>query len=309
MELYRPPHELMFKRSWDEAREKGKSEKKWLLVNVQNQENFHCQVLNRDIWKMHSAIWHLVNENFVFMQYTDENIFSREYLNFYFRDHENMESYPHVAIVDPRTGEQVKVWSGMPFPSAEDFHSQLVEFLDRYSLDSKSKNPVVKSKPRQPQAVDFDRMTEDEMLEIALQNSLANGGGSSIQPPRTEDPDALTKTPRPEDREASPEQTKEPSRFASISASNPHTEPEHDPAVTTRIQFRHPNGRIIRRFNTQDHVRRLFEWLKAEPMEGKESTEFELKRMPQGQDLIESLDQTIEEAGLKQGTVMIEFID
>jgi hypothetical protein len=43
-------------------------------------------------------------------------------------------------------------------------------------------------------------------------------------------------------------------------------------------------------------------------MEGKEGAEFELKRMPQGQDLIDSLDQTIEEAGLKQGTVMIEFL-
>ena len=311
MELYRPPHELMFKRPWDEAREKGKEEKKWLLVNVQNKDDFQCLVLNRDIWKMNSAIWELVKENFIFMQYTDENVFSRNYLNFYFRDRENMENYPHVAIVDPRTGEQVKVWSGSPFPDASDFHSQLVEFLDRYSLDAKSKNPVVKAKSRQPQAVDFDRMTEEEMLEMALQNSLNNGAEPALQTPRAEDPDALTKSPRPEDKVASPEpeQATEPSRFAAISADKAHTEPEHDPAVTTRIQFRHSNGRIIRRFNAQDTVRRMFEWLKADPMEGRGTTEFELKRMPQGQDLIESLDQTIEEAGLKQGTVMIEYID
>jgi hypothetical protein len=52
----------------------------------------------------------------------------------------------------------------------------------------------------------------------------------------------------------------------------------------------------------------MYEWLKAEPLEGKADVKFELKRMPQGQDLIELLDSTIEEAGLKQGTVMIEFV-
>ena len=278
-----------------------------MLVNAQNSADFNCWALNRNIWR-DTAIKDLVKENFIFLQFTKTDIQGQDYLNFYFRDHDDIHNYPHVAIVDPRTGEQVKVWSGIPFPTALDFHSQLAEFLDRYSLEANSKNPVAKSKPRQPKAMDFDRMTDDEMMELALQRSLANGGDSSAEPHRIEDPDSLTKSPRPGDKVAGTEQAAEPSAFASISSTNPHAEPEHDPAVTTRIQFRHPGGRIIRRFNAQDRVKRLFEWLKAEPMEGKEGVEFELKRMPQGQDLIESLDQTIEEAGLKQGTVMIEFI-
>lgn len=247
---------------------------------------------------------------------------ARDYLNFYFRNHDSLESYPHVAIVDPRTGEQVKVWSGTPFPGPMDFHGQLAEFLDRYSLNANSKNPVIKAKPRQPQPVDVDRMTEDEMLEMALKNSLSNGGGGggsgsgsgagvTPSPPGIEDPDSLTKSPAPgagaEPGEREP--SEEPSVFASVSSTKPHVEPEHEPSVTTRIQFRHPTGRIIRRFNAQDPVGRMYEWLKAEPMEGREGVEFELKRMPQGQDLIEVLEQTIEEAGLKQGTVMIEFLE
>lgn len=317
-ELYRPPHEIIFKGPWDEAREEGKEEKKWILVNVQDKTDFNCQVLNRDIWK-DAAIKELVRENFIFLQYTDDNVLSRDYLNFYFRDRENPDNYPHVAIVDPRTGEQVKVWSGIPFPNALDFHSQLAEFLDRYSLNANSKNPVPKAKSRPPQTSDLDRMTEEEMLEMALKNSLANGGESSAQQqPGIEDPDSLTKSPRPGDKREESEaagggegqkEEEAPSRFASISSTNPHTEPEHDPATTTRIQIRHPTGRIIRRFNTQDPVRRLFEWLKADPMDGKTGVEFELTRMPQGQDLIERLDETIEEAGLKQGTVMFEFVD
>lgn len=307
-DLFRPPYELISRLTWDEAREEGKDMKKWILVNVQDMSDFNCQALNRDIWK-DTAIRDLVAENFIFLQYSKDDVLARDYLNFYFRDHESPQCYPHVAIVDPRTGEQVKVWSGTPFPDAADFHSQLAEFLDRYSLNSNVKNPVVKSKSRQPQAVNVDRMTEEEMLEMALKNSL-NGGEPAAQQPSVEDPDALTKSPRPgEGAEAGAGQAEEPSRFAAISSTNPHVEPEHDPGSTTRIQFRHANGRIIRRFNAQDTVRRMFEWLKAEPMEGKEGLEFELKRMPQGQDLIESLDQTIEEAGLKQGTVMIEFLD
>jgi hypothetical protein len=93
-----------------------------------------------------------------------------------------------------------------------------------------------------------------------------------------------------------------------ISSHNPHTEPPTGPEVT-RIQFRHPTGRVIRRFHTQDTVRHIYEWLKAAPLEGKEGVEFELKRMPQGEDLINSLDKTIEDAELKQATVMIEFIE
>jgi len=57
-----------------------------------------------------------------------------------------------------------------------------------------------------------------------------------------------------------------------------------------------------------DPVARIYEWLKAEPLEGKGGVEFELKMVPQARDLIADLDKTIEEAGLRQATVMMEFI-
>jgi hypothetical protein len=304
---------------WDDVREEGKDSKKWILVNLQDMSDFQCQALNRDIWR-DEGIRQLLSENFIFLQYnTKDDVEADQYINFYLggRRHENPDNYPHVSIVDPRTGEQVKVWAGRPFPSASDFHSQLAEFLDRYSLAENSRNPVVKA-ARRPKALDVDRMTEDEMLEMALQNSLATTNGhESSSKPDVIDPDSLTKSPTLPSREipslattaaeAQPAAT-ESSAFSKISRSNPHVEPANDPATTTRIQFRHATGRVIRRFSLQDRIERLYEWLKAEPLEGKEGVEFELKRMPQGQDLIEILDQTIEEAGLKQGTVMIEFV-
>jgi hypothetical protein len=312
-DLFRPPYDLMTRATWDEARTLGKDEKKWILVNLQDMNDFNCQALNRDIWK-DEAVRDLVSENFIFLQYDKDYPDAEEYLTFYFpsQSHENPDNYPHVSIIDPRTGEQVKVWTGRPFPSAKDFHAELAAFLDRYSLAANSKNPVAPVTARKPQAVDVDRMTEDEMLEMALKNSLAgaqsSGSGST---PNVFDPDSLTKpTSDSDDKGKEPEATPAPeSAFARISSTDPHVEPDNNPATTTRIQFRHSNGRVIRRFNLQDPVRRIYEWLKAEPFEGKTGVEFELKKMPQGQDLIDNVDGTIEENGLKQGTVMIEFIE
>jgi UBX domain-containing protein 7 len=316
-ELFRPPYDLMSSLTWDEARDLGKDEKKWILVNLQDMSDFNCQALNRDIWK-DEPIKQLVSQNFVFLQFDKVDPASQQYISFYFphQTHENPNNYPHVSIIDPRTGEQVKVWSGIPFPAALDFYGQLVEFLDRYSLAANSKNPVTKAK-RPERAVNVDRMTEEEMLRLAMANSLESNGADAS--PDLIDPDELTKSvgdlgkgkEKAEPEEAATPATSAPqiSPFARIPSDRPHVEPAADPKTTTRIQVRNPPSRIIRRFGLNEPVVRLYEWLKAEPIAGKEGVEFELKSMPQGNDLIEYLDQTIQEAGLANGTVMIEFVE
>lgn len=321
-DLFRPPYDLMNNLLWEDARETGKDQKKWLLVNVQDMSDFNCQALNRDVWK-DDAVVALVKENFIFLQYSKSDPRATEYSTFYFpaQAQENRDNFPHVAIIDPRTGEQVKVWSGIPFPTAQDFHAQLVEFLDRYSLDKSSKNPVVKQKAPQ-RALDVDRMTEDEMLEMAMRNSLgqANGNGNgngsgSTSAANVHDPDALTKSVELDkgkgkaaddevmDNALSEEEDVQRAAFAAIASDRPHEEPAQGLGIT-RIQFRHPEGRTIRRFGVTDPVRRIYEWLKAE-----KGVSFELKTMPTGEDLLASLDKTIEEAELKQATVLIEYVE
>lgn len=309
-ELFRPPFELMHQLSWDAARDKGKEELKWILVNVQDPSIFDCQQLNRDIWK-HDGIKELVKENFIFIQYSKDDPRGQSYVNYYFPLKDSDAAYPHIAIVDPRTGEQVKVWSGPPLPVAGDFLMQLVEFLDRYSLDVTKKNPVARRKPEKAKSLDVGRLTEEEMLELALQNSLANNGASG---PKGEDPDELTKSfgdvGKGKGKEVEEDESEGgaslSSPFSQILSNKPHTEPAAGPGVT-RIQFRHPTGRVVRRFRADDTVRRIYEWLKAEPLEGKEGVTFDLKSM--GKDLIEYLDQTVQDAGLANGTVMVEFIE
>ena len=313
-DLFRPPHDLIAHLTWSAARDEGKENEKWILVNVQDPSIFDCQVLNRDIWK-NQSIRDTIKEHFIFLQYNKNDRAGQEYVQYYFsamRDHE--DAYPHIAIVDPRTGEQVKTWSGSPAPKAADFLMDLHEFLDRYSLRMDQKNPV--QTKRKEKKKDVAEMSEEEMLQMAMQNSMENGGTS-----KEEDPDSLTKPIDGKGKapatETEPMDTSGPSAtngtaqndspFAQISSSNPHEEPPQTAPDVTRIQFRYSGGRIVRRFLLSDQVRRIYEWLKAAPFEGKENASFELITM--GKNLIEMLDTTIAEAGLKNGTVMVEFIE
>ena len=305
--------------AWDDARDKGKDELKWILVNIQDPSIFDCQSLNRDIWK-DAGIKEVVKENFIFMQYSKDDPRGSQYIQYYFPLRDSDAAYPHIAIVDPRTGEQVKIWSGPPVPKAGEFLMQLVEFLDRYSLDLSKTNPVARRKPEKAKSLDVTRLTEEEMLDLALQNSLAANGGTG---PKEDDPDDLTKSfgdiSKGKGKEvltgdqttdtSAPEPTNGISAlspFSQIPSSRPHTEPDPAPGVT-RIQFRHSNGRVVRRFNADDPVQRIYEWLKSEPLEGKTGVDFDLKGM--GKDLIDYLEETIDAAGLKNGTVMVEFLE
>nr|POE63223.1 ubx domain-containing protein 2 [Quercus suber] len=318
-DLFRPPFDLIANLPWSAARDEGKDNHKWILVNVQDPSIFDCQVLNRDIWK-NSQIKDTIKEHFIFLQYNKDDSRGQEYIQYYFAQMRDLEdAYPHIAIVDPRTGEQVKTWSGAPSPKAADFLMDLHEFLDRYSLSMEKKNPV--QAQRKERKKDVAQMSEEEMLQMALQNSLDGGSPSKA---KDDDPDALTrpadKGKRPaidsdamvstEMEAASSNGTAKPVQttpFSLISDNSPHEEPTSTGPDTTRIQFRYSGGRIVRRFDLTSPVRRIYEWLKAAPLEGKEGASFELISM--GKNLIDMLDTPIAEAGLKNGTVMVEFIE
>jgi hypothetical protein len=314
-EMYRPPFEIMSRLSWDNARDEGKDNEKWLLVNIQDSSVFDCQILNRDLWK-DKGVQETVKEHFVFLQYSKDDPRASPYLQYYFQASDVSDNYPHIAIIDPRTGEQMKIWSGPPVVKASEFLMQVHEFLDRYSLKHNVRNPVAKRKLEKKDK-DVGAMTEEEMMEMAMRNSLGDGASAGQ---KLQDPDDLTRSTddvkgkgratADEDEDMSgtepAAESGEASQFAAIPDDKPHTEPAADPATTTRIQFRHPSGRVIRRFALSDPVQRIYEWLKAEPpLEDKAGVEFDLNAM--GRNLIEHLTTSIEDAGLKNGTVMIGY--
>jgi hypothetical protein len=312
--MFRPPFEIISRIPFDHARDEGKDKKKWILVNVQDPSIFDCQVLNRDLWKDERVVA-IIKESFIFLQYSRDDPRGANYMQYYFAASRDVQdAYPHIAIIDPRTGERVKTWSGRPVPQAEEFLEALVEFLHRYSLDDSKKNPVAKRKPDPSKKIDVARMSEEEQLEMALQASLTNSGGGLE--PKVEDPDDLTKSmdfgtasgkgKAVEGAESPMNGAPAPaSPFSLIPSDQPHVEPLPGPE-TTRIQFRQSQGRVVRRFALSDPVSRIFEWLKAEPAEDKAGIEFDLMFM--GKNLMDVISLSIEEAGLKNGSVNMEYL-
>lgn len=65
--IFQPPFDLIKNLDLEQAKDYAQTQKKWLLVNIQNSREFQCQVLNRDIWS-NSSIKKVVSENFVFVQ-------------------------------------------------------------------------------------------------------------------------------------------------------------------------------------------------------------------------------------------------
>ncbi|GJQ15521.1 hypothetical protein GpartN1_g7312.t1 [Galdieria partita] len=100
-ELYAPPSDLNFEESYEQALQKGIEENKWLLVNLQQHENFLCLLLNREVWS-DSTIKEFIQSSFIFWQ---RDVLSEDAVQFCARY--SVNNFPFVAVVDPRTGEKV----------------------------------------------------------------------------------------------------------------------------------------------------------------------------------------------------------
>ncbi|KAK6350810.1 hypothetical protein TWF718_003996 [Orbilia javanica] len=331
-ELYTPPFDIMTRADFSSARDIGKERLKWLMVNIQDSTVFDSQVLNRDIWK-DPAIRSTIQENFIFLQYANDSVDGIHYVNLYLNASRYITvDYPHIGIIDPRTGELLKSWSRVP--DKNEFLMQLHEFLERYSLDPSVKMPVQQKPKEKTRGV--EHMTEEEMMQLALQQSLGVGATSG-ENGDSEDPDLLTRKQGkqkavyeddlinfneeiedepPAGADGAGGSAAEPvSVFASIAKNKHHSEPPANAPAVTRVQFRLPDGaRVVRRFTLADKVERIFEYVKADLLpeqaaktgdEGLADKEFELKCL--GKNLIEHLDVSIEEAGLKMATIMVDI--
>lgn len=179
-DLFRPPLDLIFRGSWVSAREAAQLQNKWLLVNIQNSREFKCQTLNRDVWS-NQAVKDILRENFTFWQvYHDSNEGSR-YIQFY-----EVSIYPHISIIDPRTGEKMKTW-----PQSVDHNSfcdSITEFLTEHpspdgSSDSSSmkKLRVKEDKDASVASRTLYDQSEDAQLEAAIRASLQDSASNSTR--------------------------------------------------------------------------------------------------------------------------------
>jgi hypothetical protein len=121
----------MFKGDLQTARDSATASQKWLLVNIQDACEFQCQVLNRDVWS-NEAVKTILREHFIFWQQYKESEEAQRYLTFY-----PVSEWPSVAILDPRTGEQMVTWNKL---DAATFCDLIAEFLTMHQTLPSSKN-------------------------------------------------------------------------------------------------------------------------------------------------------------------------
>jgi hypothetical protein len=67
-DMFEPPKHLMHKAGgFQGARQVAKDSKRWLLVNIQSNDEFSSHALNRDVWR-NDLVENLVREGFIFWQ-------------------------------------------------------------------------------------------------------------------------------------------------------------------------------------------------------------------------------------------------
>lgn len=294
-ELFKPPFDLIERINLDTAKVRGRNEKKWILINIQNQAEFQCQVLNRDFWS-NSEVKRKVKENFIFLQYQHDSVNGESFVNFY-----HVDDFPHISILDPMTGERVHKWTDGTVPDVEDWLADVDLFLEKFSLQPSASNPLIKHEVK----FDPDAMSEEQQIEFAMRQSV-EASGNSINDAITLDDD---------DNEAPNVTNQEPETeedaFDRIIAQD---HPEPSSGAVTRIQFRFPSGkRLIHKFDSEnDTVGQIYQWLKFVLQNSDESTygigggdRFTTSSVGKNK-LLDLVDLTIGEAGLKNASILLE---
>ncbi|XP_062337365.1 UBX domain-containing protein 7 [Osmerus eperlanus] len=181
-DLFRPPIELMHKGSFETAKDCGQLENKWLMINIQNVQDFACQCLNRDVWS-NDAVRTIIREHFIFWQVYHDSEEGQRYIQFY-----KLNKFPYISILDPRTGQKMVEWNQLDVAS---FLEQVTGFLTEHGqLDGPSSQAPPAKRARSESLIDA---SEDSQLEAAIRASLQETHyDSSFAPdppdsPRSED--------------------------------------------------------------------------------------------------------------------------
>lgn len=122
-DLYRPPVDISFCGSFQAARDYAKEQNRWLIVNVQDNSDFNCQVLNRDIWS-NCKLREIMERFFVFWQVAIDNSDGHRYQVFY-----GIDAFPYVGIIDPRTGEEKFSYKNGFKRTVSEFLRELQDYL------------------------------------------------------------------------------------------------------------------------------------------------------------------------------------
>ncbi|EMR10942.1 hypothetical protein PNEG_01087 [Pneumocystis murina B123] len=288
--LFTPPFDIIKNIDFETAKEQAKNKMLWVMVNLQDNTDFLCQKLNRDLWK-DQRVKDAILKNFIFLQYISTSSDGILYQQFY-----PIKEYPHISIIDPRTGERVKVWDSSVI-EPDSFLMELHDFLEQYSLNPSFKNPIT----RKLSTKKVEDMSESEQINAALIASL-NEKNKISNYKRVSSKDEVIVIS--DDSNINHNDTQNSlSLFEKIPAVTP-PEPNAMSTDITNIQFRFSDGsKKVRLFNLSDKVSRLFEYIKSELSANSKEFELVFNRIK----LINELDQTLEALKLKNVSITVEY--
>ncbi|KAL3795158.1 hypothetical protein HJC23_007386, partial [Cyclotella cryptica] len=314
--MFSPPTHLMHRAGgFQGARNVAKDARRWLLVNVQDDGDFACHALNRDVWR-DELVENLVREGFIFWQVVSSmhcivvtmstHPEGQTYITRY-----KVSGYPHIAILDPRTGSLLwkkEGWTQVNPLTAEQFVEIASDFCSRHSFDKKP-IPSRLAGPTSSAATSSNKrpiqeLSEEEQLQAAIRASMMspdNDENDSMD----DDVEILDKTMEDDDNgNENDESAVEDSKPAALNAFEQEIQTMDvgdEPAGkdVARIQIRMPDGkRLVRKFRGGDCVKVIYAFVAQSNPEAREGKPFEIKAKFPPQDLLPSINESISSCGL-----------
>jgi len=290
-DMFAPPIELIHVAGgFQGARNAARDARRWLLVNLQHDSDFACHALNRDVWN-DELVENLVREGFIFWQAMDDSSDGMTYAQRY-----NVHSFPHIAILDPRTARLMwkkEGWTQENPLTAEMFAETAADFCSRHTFD----RPPVEPSSRQSKRP-MTEMTEDQQLQAAIRESMTQIGSDEDdgEEQNGHHSPPIEEKPKP----------KPPSFNDELLQIAVPDEPSGTEA-SARVQVRMPDGsRVVRKFHLDNTVKTIYAFV-AQSNADSNSKEFELRSGFPPRDLMPNLDDTIQSCSLNGESITVRW--
>ena len=226
----------MFNGTFEMARRHARENNRWLLVSVHAPTDFASQAMNRDLWNS-ILLQSFIKENFVFVQMIVGGSDERRYQSFYPYD----GLYPHVALIDPRTGERVETLliASIPIPGFKliptdrDMLELLGEFIAEHPMDALG--------DQRKRSTSSPKLEREELEPEVKRSFISDVSVSESSKVNDIEPTTLPATSKP---------------VASI----PEIVPNYEGSDAIKIQFRLLNGQKHRHsFNPKSKASEVFQ--------------------------------------------------
>jgi hypothetical protein len=223
-ELFQPPHELMYRGSFHDAKVHAARNDRFLLVNLQTSSgagDFPSQMQNRDLWA-DEIVKKVVEDNFVFFLLRTVNSNAahldecKKLANFYKLE---VDQLPAVLVLDPITGQLLAKRSSTMMPD------EFMQFVDEY----------VKSKPSaisMPKFVEKTPVLPAPVGACDVQELAWGSAAAAVE----QEPPAVSESPAaPADDEVGEQEQEIPKNSAVSGGACSEQEPVPVPNNTTEL--------------------------------------------------------------------------